>query len=265
MLPIPLVTLTTDFGVSSPYVAQMKGVLLSICPELNLVDITHAIRPQDIAEGAIVLADVTPFFPAGTLHLAVVDPGVGSSRRLLYAEFGTQRYLLPDNGLLTLLAQRSPPRLLIALENRAFWRAEVSSTFHGRDILAPVAAHLCRGISPSDLGPEVDDFIRLPWPQATASHRRVAGQVIYIDSLGNLITNITREHLDLLGSLDDIEITLLGKTICGIGATYAASPPGTLIALGDSQGRLEIAMVNGNAAKELAACPGTAVDVKGAL
>lgn len=258
---MPLLTLTSDFGVSSPYAAQMKGVILSLCPEARLIDITHGIRPQDIAEGAVVLADVTPFFPQGTLHIAVIDPAVGSSRRLLYAELGEQKYLLPDNGLLTLVAQRHLPRRIISLENQALWRAQVSSTFHGRDILAPVAAHLCRGISPSDLGPEVRDFIRLSWPQPAVSESRIAGQVIYVDSLGNLITNINREHLVSVSHWAEAEVSLLGKTICGIGATYAASPPGTLTALYDSQGRLEIAMVNGNAAKELAAVPGTAVEV----
>src|SRR4051794_1322094 len=143
---LPPVTLTTDFGLSSPYVAQMKGVLLSLCSEVRLVDITHGIHPQDVAEGAIVLADVTLLFPPGTIHIAVIDPGVGTSRRLLYAELGEQKYLLPDNGLLTLLAEHGPPRQLIAIENRAFWRPEVSATFHGRDILAPVAAHLALGI-----------------------------------------------------------------------------------------------------------------------
>ena len=259
----PLVTLTTDFGHGSPYVAQMKGVLLSLCRDVELVDITHGVHPQDVAEGAIVLADVTPIFPPETLHIAVIDPGVGTSRRLLYAEIGQQRYLLPDNGLLTLLAEREQPRRLISLENRSLWRQEVAATFHGRDILAPVAAHLCHGLDASMLGAETTDFIRLPWPRPAAREGRIVGQVIYIDSLGNLITNVTCRELDRLGPLDEAEVTILGKTICGIGSTYAAAPPGTLIALCDSHGRLEIATVNGSAARELSALPGTAVDIVG--
>ncbi|MCE9529100.1 MAG: SAM-dependent chlorinase/fluorinase [Planctomycetales bacterium] len=260
---MPLVTLTTDFGISSPYVAQMKGVLLSFCPEIHLLDITHGIHPQNVAEGAIVLADVTPFFPADTLHIAVVDPGVGTARRLLYVEAGEQKYLLPDNGLLTLVAGRSPPSLIISLENRNYWRNSVSSTFHGRDILAPVAAQLCRGVSPRALGPQVADFIHLPLPEAAVGPGRIAGHITYIDSLGNLITNITQEQLAQIGLLAESEVSLLGKTIVGIGNAYADAPPGSLTALCDSQGRLEIAMVNGSAAREMTALAGTAVEVTG--
>lgn len=258
---MPIVTLTTDFGISSPYVAQMKGVLLSLCPNVRLIDITHGIHPQNVAEGAVVLADVAPLFPAGSLHVAVIDPGVGTKRKLLYAEAGGQKYLLPDNGLLTLVARQNPPSVLIALENRAYWQPKVCSTFHGRDILAPCAAHLCRGLSPTDLGPQVTDFVHLPWPDAATGRGRIAGHIIYVDSLGNLITNITNEQLAPMGALAESEVSLLGKTIIGIGNAYADSPPGTLIALCDSHGRLEIAMVNGNAARELAALPGTAVEV----
>src|SRR5262245_59451134 len=133
----PLITLTTDFGVGSPYVAQIKGVILSICREIDLVDISHSVSPQSIREGAVVLADATPRFPAGTIHVAVVDPGVGTSRRIVYAEIGPQRYIAPDNGLLSLLAQRDQPRLIVALENSNYWLSERSLTFHGRDIMAP--------------------------------------------------------------------------------------------------------------------------------
>jgi S-adenosylmethionine hydrolase len=256
-----LVTLTTDFGVSSPYVAQMKAVLLSLSSGIRIIDITHGIHSQNVAEGAVVLADVTPLFPAGTIHIAVIDPGVGTARRLLFTECSGQKYLLPDNGLLTLVARKNPPNLLISLENCKYWRPEVCSTFHGRDILAPVAAHICLGVSPGDLGPQVTDFVRLPWPDAAIGPGRIAGHIIYVDSLGNLITNITRQQLTQIGPLGDSEVSLLGKTIVGIGSTYADSPPGSLVALCDSQGRLEIAMVNGNAARELATLPGAAVEV----
>lgn len=260
---MPLVTLTTDFGVSSPYVAQMKAVLLSLSSETRILDITHGIHPQNVAEGSVVLADVTPLFPAGTLHIAVIDPGVGTERKLLYAEAGGQKYILPDNGLLTLVAKKNSPNLLISLENADYWQPKVCSTFHGRDILASCAAHLCRGLSPTELGPQVTDFVRLPWPDAALGPGRIAGHIIYVDSLGNLITNITREQLTQIGPLVESEVSLLGKTIVGIGNAYSESPPGSLIALCDSQGRLEIAIVNGNAAREMAALPGTTVEVRG--
>ena len=150
-MPRPLVTLTTDFGQGSPYVAQMKGVLLRLCPDAEIVDITHGISPQKVRQAAIVLADVTPWFPASTLHVAVIDPGVGTTRRLVYAEIGTQRYLAPDNGSLSRLSQGAAVQRVIALENRRYYLPEVSSTFHGRDILAPVAAHLLLGADPADL------------------------------------------------------------------------------------------------------------------
>jgi S-adenosyl-L-methionine hydrolase (adenosine-forming) len=143
----PLITLTTDFGQGSPYVAQLKGAILTGCREVDLVDVSHAIGPQSIREGAVVLADATPRFPPATIHVAVVDPGVGTQRRLVYAEIGEQRYLTPDNGLLTLLARRTPPSRIVALETRRYWATEPSSTFHGRDNLAPVAAHPARALA----------------------------------------------------------------------------------------------------------------------
>src|SRR5262245_28785693 len=159
-----IITLTTDFGVSSPYVAQMKGVILSLCREVELIDISHAIGPQNIREGAVVLADATTRFPPGSIHVAVVDPGVGTNRRLIYAEIGQQRYLAPDNGLLSRLGSRDRPHRLRALENEALWLPDTSHTFHGRDILAPVAAQLACGVDPNDLGPPVAALHTLPWP-----------------------------------------------------------------------------------------------------
>src|SRR5690349_14425841 len=131
----PIITLTTDFGVESPYVAQMKGVALSICRDADLVDISHAIAPQNIREGAVVLFDVTPRFPDGTIHVCVVDPGVGTARRIVYAEFCHQRYVAPDNGLLTPLANSGPPGRYFSVENPKYWLPEPSQTFHGRDIM----------------------------------------------------------------------------------------------------------------------------------
>jgi S-adenosylmethionine hydrolase len=257
----PIITLTTDFGAESPYVAQMKGVILSICRDVEMVDISHAIGPQNIREGAVVLADVTPRFPTGTIHLAVVDPGVGTARRIVCAEFSQQHYIAPDNGLLSLLRCSGPPGRFFAVENSKYWLAEPSQTFHGRDIMAPVAAHLARGLDPAKLGSALDDLAMLDWPQARKSGRRLVGEVLYVDSFGNLITNLYQEELLELAEASSMVVECSGRKIRGIVPTYGAAMAGELIALFDSQGRLEIAKVNGNAARELRIQAGEAVAV----
>jgi S-adenosylmethionine hydrolase len=261
----PLITLTTDFGTSSPYVAQMKGVILSLCREVDLIDISHAIGPQNIREGAVVLADATPRFPPGTIHVGVVDPGVGTSRRLIYSEIGPQRYLAPDNGLLSLLASREHPQRLRVLENTAFWLPDPSLTFHGRDILAPVAAHLARGVEPQELGPPVPSLEMLVWPKPLRTASRLQGEVLYLDSFGNVITNLSRGDVESLGGDKRLSITCGSREVRQIVRTYGAAQPGELVALFDSQGRLELATVQGNAARELGAGPGTPVSVERAV
>jgi len=260
-MPRPLITLTTDFGIGSPYVAQMKGVVLSICREVDLVDITHAVSPQNIREGAIVLADATPRFPPGTIHVAVVDPGVGMSRQIVYAEIGSQRYVAPDNGLLSLLVRQYRPGLIVALENGNYWAPKPSQTFHGRDIMAPVAAHLASGRDPVELGPRLASLVALDWPEPRKSTSRIDGQVLVVDSFGNLITNIRREDVAALGEPRSLTIDCSGRLIRGIVPTYGAALPGEIVALFDSQGRLEIAKVGGNAAAELLMRAGEAVTV----
>ncbi|HZL87833.1 MAG TPA: SAM-dependent chlorinase/fluorinase [Pirellulaceae bacterium] len=255
----PLITLTTDFGQGSPYVAQMKGVIYAHCRQAEIVDITHGIRPQHIREGALVLADVTPRFPPGTIHVAVVDPGVGTSRKLVYAEFGGQRYLAPDNGLLTLVSQLAPRGEVISLERPDFWAAEVSPTFHGRDILAPVAGHLACGLAPAKLGPPLVSLLHVPIPQPRLASDRALGEVLLIDSFGNLITNVRVDQLPPAVPASEVVVECKGRTIVGLQDAYELSPSGTLVALVDSQGRLEIAAVRGSAAAVLSASEGTAV------
>jgi len=247
----PLITLTTDFGSDSPYVAQMKGVILSICRDAELVDVTHAIGPQNIREGAVVLSDVSSRFPPGTIHVAVIDPGVGTARRLVYAEIGLQRYLAPDNGLLGLLVRRELPRRVIALENAQFWLPQPSRTFHGRDILAPVAAHLAGGLDPAELGPPVDRLEMLECSLPRKDGSRIVGEVLYVDSFGNLITNIGAGELAALGEPSRVTVECGGREIAGIVPTYGSALPGELLALLDSQGRLEIAVAHGSAARTL--------------
>jgi S-adenosylmethionine hydrolase len=256
-----IITFTTDFGVSSPYVAAMKGALLRVCREVTLVDIAHGIRPQDVRQAAVVLADVTPQFPAGSLHVAVIDPGVGTSRLLLYAEIGEQRYLAPDNGVLSYLARRSKLTRIIALTTEQYWQATVSTTFHGRDKLAPVAGHLARGLLAESLGPAVppDSLVQLAWNEPQFTAEDIRGEVLTVDSFGNIITNIDGAALSQWGARGPVRIELCGRSINGTVSTYGNERPGTLIALADSQSRLEIAQVNGNAAAELQPGPGEPV------
>lgn len=258
---MPIITLTTDFGTGSPYVAAMKGVVLSICPEATLVDITHDVPAQDVRHASVVLDGVCERFPAGTIHVVVVDPGVGTERAIVYAEIASQRYVGPDNGVFSRLAARSAPSEIIRLADRRFWLPEVSSTFHGRDIMAPVAAHLAGGVAPAGLGPPHEGLLALEGFDIRVDQRRIDGAVEQIDSFGNLITNITADMLH--GWPVDERVC----TVCnifetwGIWSTYGEQPSGTLIALIGSSGRLELAVVDDNAAERLALHPGTPVTI----
>jgi S-adenosylmethionine hydrolase len=243
-----LLTLTTDFGPSSPYVAAMKGVILSINAEARVVDLSHAVPHQDVHQGALVLADVTPLFPAGTLHVAVVDPGVGTQRGIVYARIGQQQYLAPDNGLLGLLARRTPVSMIRTLSEPRFWRESVSATFHGRDILAPVAAHLSLGLDPQLLGPAQTELVHLEWPEACAVPGKIEGSISAIDSFGNLITNIGAEQLEGVPTGEQVRIQCGEHETFGIFRTYAGQPEMTLIALIGSSGKLELAIVGDSAA-----------------
>jgi S-adenosylmethionine hydrolase len=254
------ITLTTDFG-GGPYVAAMKGVIYSIAPDAHVVDITHAIRPQDIRAGALVLEQSTPWFPAGSIHVAVIDPGVGSERKVVYAEIAGQQYVAPDNGLLSRLAARQKPSRIIAVEEPEFWLPQVSATFHGRDIMAPVAARLSRGLAPERLGRPLDNLISLTWPEVVILPRSIRGSVESIDSFGNLITDITEAMLADVPRDEAVRITCDEHETLGIFRTYSDQPPATLVALVGSGGRLELAIVDENAAAMLGVRTGTAVTV----
>lgn len=257
----PIITLTTDFGVSSPYVAQMKGVILSINPAVTLVDITHGISPQNVREGALVLAEVTPHFPPGTLHVAVVDPGVGTTRGIIYARIGSQQYITPDNGLLSALAGSAAASTIIGLEERQFWLPEPSFTFHGRDIMAPVAARLSLGLEPTALGPRQEALVRLNWPEARILANKIEGEIIAVDSFGNLVTNITAEMLAPIANPEQVVIRCDEHETLGIFRTYADQPPMTLIALVGSSGKLELAIVNDSARMMLGVREGEKVTI----
>lgn len=253
-----IVTLTTDFGVGGPYVAAMKGVLLGLAPGAVLVDVSHSISPQNILEGAFVLAGIVDAFPAGTVHLVVVDPGVGTDRRLIVVKAAGQWFVLPDNGLITGVLHRREPEGVWEIGNPKHARAVVSPTFHGRDILAPAAASLLRGVDPGELGPATGTFIRLSHFEPTPTDGGFIGEVIFKDPFGNLITNIKAEHL--AGRPDgDWIVEVGGRRIDGIARTYNEEPSGSLIALVGGGGWVEAAVVNGDAGRRLSAGPGATV------
>lgn len=246
-----VITLTTDFGVGSPYVASMKGVMLTLNPQATIVDITHSIAPQDVREAALVVEDVTRRFPVDTIHVIVVDPGVGTDRDVVYARIGHGGYIAPDNGVLSFLGRRTPPTLICKLTESRFWLPEVSATFHGRDVMAPVAAHLSLGVDPKELGPEKQELVKLPWKTPTRRQRELRGEIMWVDGFGNVVTNITAEHLLEVPTEGPLRITCCEHVVDALSRTYGDHPKGALIALIGSSGYLELATVGGSAARTL--------------
>jgi hypothetical protein len=256
------ITLITDFGLKDGNVGVMKGVIWGIAPQVQIADLSHTINPQNIPEAALILLRSTPYFPGGTIHVVVVDPGVGTSRRPVAARIGNHYFVGPDNGVITMWLNRAERDLLavkfVHLDNSKYWLPEVSYVFHGRDIFAPVAGHLAIGVSLMDLGPMIDDPIRLDLPQPIHTSLGLQGQIIHLDHFGNISTNIRREHLQ---PSPDIVVTLRGVSIKGILSTFGELPPGDLIALFGSTGNLIVSVVNGDAAQRLGAQVGDPVEV----
>jgi S-adenosyl-L-methionine hydrolase (adenosine-forming) len=260
-----LLTLTTDFGTQGTYVASVKGTILTLAPGTTIIDVTHQIAPQNILEGAFVLGTIVHSFPKGTVHLAVVDPGVGTDRRILAVEAHGQWFVAPDNGLLSCVLAEKKATKIKHVVNPAIRRERVSSTFHGRDIMAPAAAFLLNGGDPNELGPELEKAVVLSnfLPRAIDSKGEISGEVVFRDAFGNLITNIPEEAL--VGWLENPnmwEIEIGAKKIDRVSRTYGESQIGELIALIGSEGWLEIAVVNGDAARALSVAPGTSVWVR---
>ena len=251
-----IVTLTTDFGPGSGYVAEMKGRLLHARDPVTLVDIAHDLPAHDVRAAAWLVGQACPAFPAGTLHLVVVDPGVGTARRLVWAEIGTQQFLCPDNGLLSWLLRHTP---LTAARELAV--ATAAATFHGRDVLAPAVVRLLDGVAPTALGPAVADLVRLPWPEPQAADGGLAGEVVHVDAFGNLVTNLPATcwpQVVAAGGLrvGDRDVTTLVRT-------YGDAAAGTPVVLVGSQGFIEVAVVEGRADARLSARPGTRVAIVG--
>ena len=258
---VGIVTLTTDFGLRDAYVAEMKGVMLGIARAagraLQLVDVTHEVERHDITEGALALEAAAPFFPRGTVHLAVVDPGVDTARRGLAVAADGQLLVGPDNGLFTPFLTDDGWRAFEIAEPD-YRLPRVSRTFHGRDLFAPAAAHLALGLDPDRLGPAVSDPVLLAWPEVRAVAGAVAGAVVHTDRFGNLITSI---HARSVEPLDATVVVRVGGREVPLAGTYGDLPVGRPGALVGSGGRLEIAVREGNAAALLRARRGTAVVV----
>jgi len=254
-----LVTLTTDFGTVDPWVGVMKGVLATRAPEARVVDLTHGIRPQNVLAGALVLRYALPYFPPGTIHLAVIDPGVGSARRPICVETSREILVGPDNGLLSLAASAPPARAYHLKEGR-FFPAPQSATFHGRDVFAPVVAALATGTRPSELGPEIHDMHVLQVPEPCRDAGAIRGEVVYVDHFGNLITNVPQSLLATFPA-QPTSISIRGVRVAGISRSYAAVPPGQPVAVVNSWNHLEIAVRDGSAARALGAGIGDEVIV----
>lgn len=274
MTPIALLT---DFGTSDGYVAAMKGVILGIIPDVTLIDITHDVAPQSIDQGAYLLGTVAPYLPPRVVVIAVVDPGVGTDRPAVAGTWTGGAWVGPDNGLWhdflglsddpsdqppdapARVAKLPPGCRAVHLTNSAYWRPEVSPTFHGRDIFAPVGAHLARGVPLDELGPPVQELIGLPPLWERRGTGRIAGRVRHIDHFGNIVTSVP---VDALGGADDWITQIAGRQLRGLKRTYGEAQSGDLLVLAGSSGQVEIAVSGGNAAQTLHVAVGAPVELE---
>ncbi|HWP24266.1 MAG TPA: SAM-dependent chlorinase/fluorinase [Candidatus Binatia bacterium] len=256
------ITLTTDFGHQDAFVGIMKGVIAGIDPAAKVIDLTHSIPPQDILAGALTLRHSVPYFPRGTIHVVVVDPGVGGKRRPILVESGGNYFIGPDNGVLSLAVSRESEHRFTLLSNPAYHLRPASATFHGRDIFAPTAAYLSRGVPPESFGERIDNIVQIEIPKVERQGRRLLGRIIYIDRFGNLFTNVERR--DLTGVAEgqiEIRIGERAGRIVGLQPNYAAVPPGHLAALWNSWDLLEIASNLDSAQKITDASVGDQIEV----
>lgn len=270
-IPPRIITLTTDFGLSDAYVGVMKGVILGINPRVQVVDITHAIPPQDVHEAAFLIHSAHRYFPQDTIHIIVVDPGVGSSRNAIVCQTDNASFVCPDNGVLSYLLQGnlqgnlqdSPAFQATTIENAAYLLPQVSNTFHGRDIFAPVAAHLSLGVSLAALGIPVHNLVQLPIPKMQITGDTLTGQIIKVDSFGNLITNISQSDFVAFTETDSFYVIQAGDArITRLNRAYAESDIGEPLAIIGSFGLLEIAVNHGSAAEHLGLKRGDTVMIR---
>jgi len=268
-----IVTLTTDFGQGDYDVGVLRGVIWSIAPQARLADLSHEIGRHDVLEAALMLERCTPYFPANTIHVVVVDPGVGTERRAIAARLGEQWFVGPDNGLITRMRARAisldAPIEIVHLNQPRFWLSQVSAIFHGRDIFASVAGHLAAGIPLAEVGEAIDDPVLLTIPEPEPIQNGWRGDVMHIDAFGNLSTNLDRRSAGFmrliqphLNEAAKITVCVRSAEIHGLIRTFGDGKPGDLAALFDSSGKLCVCMVNGNAAEYLGAAVGDYVEVR---
>jgi S-adenosyl-L-methionine hydrolase (adenosine-forming) len=263
----PIVALLTDFGTRDHYVGAVKGAVLSVCPDAVIVDVTHEVAPHDVPEGAFALAAAYRAFPRGATFVAVVDPGVGTARRGVAIDAGGRRFVGPDNGLFTLVLADHPEAAAREITNASLFRAEVSATFHARDVFGPVAGHLAGGMTLDRLGPPLDHPVRLTFPAIRSEGDGVWGaEIVHVDRFGNLATNLTRSDLDAIlasttGGRSAVVVEAQGSLLPLV-HTYGDVPEGEACALLGSSDRLEIAVHRGSAALRLGAGRGSRIQVR---
>lgn len=263
----PLISLLTDFGLVDSYVSEIKAVVLSICSTARILDITHLVEKFNIRMGAFLLASAVPYFPAGTVHVGVVDPGVGSTRRAIVIETERCLFVGPDNGLLIPAAQAEHILHVYQITNRSMTRAQVSATFHGRDIFAPAAAHLACGTPPKECGEEITDFVKPSYLEARVDKKGAVGEVFHVDDFGNIITNLRNDGLSKfnLGTGGKLEMYIAKKRVSiRLVNTYSELRRNEYGLLRGSHGFLEIACMSKSAAKRVRARSGTSVQFLGA-
>lgn len=255
-----ILTLTTDFGLNDHYVGAMKGVILGLCPSAKIVDVSHGVAPFEIAEGAYTIAQAWRCFPAGTVHVVVVDPGVGTARRPILVEAGRHYFIGPDNGVLAMVYQRERAKVRL-ISNESLFRRPVSRTFHGRDIFAPVAAHLAAGFSAALVGDPIDNYLKPDFVKPHRAGKRTwIGQILKIDHFGNIITNF---HVDDYGdlALRNFQLELGPVTVTALANNYAERAPGELFAILGSSGYYEVSLAQGSAAAHVKCQAGAAIEL----
>jgi S-adenosylmethionine hydrolase len=264
MSEIRIVTFTTDFGLSDPFVGIMHGVVLNIHPETTIVDICHAVPSYDVLDGAWTIAQAYCFFPPRTVHVVVVDPGVGSARRLIVVETEDYLFVAPDNGVLSLVEAREPKFSVRQVTAERYFLQPVSQTFHGRDIFAPVAGWLSKGVAPAEFGQEISDYVRLPLPAVErTAENSLRGVVLKVDKFGNLITNISEQDAPWSFAALPARFSLLiaGQTITRVCRSYAEGGEEEFFAIVGSSGYLEIAARQTSAAEKLGVGVGAPVAI----
>jgi len=258
----PIITLTTDYGTNDHLVGTLKGVILKINPDVTIVDITHEVAPYDVLDGALAIASAYRYFPARTIHVVIVDPGVGTERRPLLVSGETQYFVAPDNGVLSLVYEQETALLVRHATAEHYFLQPVSKTFHGRDIFAPVAGWLSKGWQSASMGEEINDYKRFALPKPKAADGVTQGTVLRMDHFGNLITNFRPDDMpDGALKSGTLKMQVNGKEVKRLVETFAQGEPGEPVALVGSSGFIEIAVNKGNAARVVGAGRGAAVVV----